>query len=105
MDLYDRIVDKNLLIRRLTVAACRLTDERNAESKETYEQLDLFTDYSALQKKRQQEEMLFEKEKKMQKAVLNIQKRFGRNAVIKGMSLLEGATAKERNEQIGGHKA
>ncbi|MFU0826496.1 MAG: hypothetical protein ACFWTJ_03020 [Lachnoclostridium sp.] len=64
MDLYDRIVDKNLLIRRLTVAACRLTDERNAESKETYEQLDLFTDYSALQKKRQQEEMLFEKREK-----------------------------------------
>ena len=105
MNLYDRIVDKNLLIRRITIAANHVVDEKTIEKKETYEQLELFTDYFELQKKRQQEEKLLEKEKNMQKAILSIQKRYGKNAVLKGMNLLEGATAKERNEQIGGHKA
>lgn len=105
MDLYDRIVDKKLLIRRITVGANHVVDENSVKNKEAYEQLDLFTDYSELEKKRQQEEKLLEKEKNMQKAILNIQKRYGKNAILKGMDLLEGATAKQRNEQIGGHKA
>lgn len=105
MDLYDRIVDKNLLIRRITLAANRVVDEKTIEKKEIFEQLNLFTDYSELQKQRQQEEEVLEKERKMQKAILSIQKRYGKNAILKGMSLVEGATAKERNEQIGGHKA
>ena len=70
-------------------------------SVEGYEQLDLFTDYEAIRKQEQE----LEKEKKMQKAVLEIKKKFGKNAVLKGMNLEEGATAKGRNEQIGGHKA
>jgi len=105
MELYDRIVDKKLLIRRITVAANHVVDENSVKSKEAYEQLDLFTDYAELEKKRQQEEKLLEKEKNMQKAILNIQKRYGKNAILKGMDLLEGATARQRNEQIGGHKA
>lgn len=105
MDLYDRIVDKNLLVRRVTVAANRVVDEKTVEKKETYEQLNLFTDYSEMIKKRQQEQKILEKEKNMQKAILNIQKRYGKNAVLKGMNLMDGAMTKERNEQIGGHKA
>jgi DNA polymerase V len=65
----------------------------------------LFTDYEALEKKRQKEEETLEKEKRMQQAVLDIKKKYGKNAILKGMNLEEGATAKDRNSQIGGHKA
>lgn len=70
-----------------------------------YEQLDLFIDYAALQAKQEQEQRELEREKRMQKAMLTIKKKFGKNATLKGMNLEEGATAKDRNEQIGGHKA
>ena len=70
-----------------------------------YEQLDLFTDYAALQAEKEQEQRELEREKKMQKAMLTIKKKFGKNAILKGMNLEEGATAKDRNAQIGGHKA
>ena len=70
-----------------------------------YVQLDLFTDYAALEKKKQQESAELEREKKMQQAMLKIKKKFGKNAILKGMNLEEGATAKDRNAQIGGHKA
>ena len=69
------------------------------------QQLDLSTDYEALEKKEQEEKAALDKEKKMQQAMLQIKKKFGKNAILKGMNLLDGATAKERNEQIGGHKA
>lgn len=69
------------------------------------EQLDLFTDYAALEKKRREEEQLLERERKMQLAMLEIKKKFGKNAILKGMNLQEGATARERNQKIGGHKA
>lgn len=105
MDLYDRIVDKKLLVRRVTIAANRVVDERTVEKKETFEQLDLFTDYKTLQKQKAEEEKELEKERNMQKAILNIQKRFGKNAILKGMNLEEGAMTRQRNEQIGGHKA
>lgn len=105
MELYDRIVDKNLLIRRITVTANNLVDESSAEVKGFFEQLNLFTNYEADKKKKAQEEAFFEKEKRKQKAVLDIKKKFGKNAILKGMSLQEGATAKDRNGQIGGHKA
>lgn len=70
-----------------------------------YEQLDIFTDYAALEAKQEQEQRELEREKRMQKAMLTIKKKFGKNAILKGMNLEEGATAKDRNEQIGGHKA
>lgn len=104
MELFERIVNKGLLVRRITIAACKL--EREAQVKEPLpEQLDLFTDYEALMKKRQQEEIQLDREKRMQEAVLSIKKKFGKNAILKGMNLEEGATAKDRNSQIGGHKA
>ena len=105
-ELFDRIVDKSLLIRRLNVTANHIIPESSAPQKNAgYEQLDLFTDYAALQAKQEQEQRELEREKKMQQAMLTIKKKYGKNAILKAMNLEEGATAKERNAQIGGHKA
>ena len=104
--LFDRIVDKNLLIRRLNIVANHVLPEGDAPKKNNgYEQLDIFTDYVVLEKQEAQERAELEREKKMQQAMLTIKKRFGKNAILKGMNLEEGATAKDRNAQIGGHKA
>lgn len=92
--LYDRIVNKQLFVRRLTLAACKVIPEEKQE----YRQLDLFTDYAALKKEQ-------EKEKKLQKSLLDIKKKYGKNAILRGISYEEGATTRERNGQIGGHKA
>ena len=105
MELFDRIVDENLLVRRINMAAAHVILETDAKEEPQYEQLDLFTDFSALQAKRKKEEEELEKEKKMQQAMLEIKKKFGKNAILKGMNLQEGATARDRNQQIGGHKA
>ena len=104
-ELYDRIVNPELLIRRLTITANRVVDANTIKQENRYEQLDLFTDYTALQAKREQEKAELEREKKMQEAMLHIKKKFGKNAILKGMNLEDGATAKGRNSQIGGHKA
>ena len=105
IELYDRIVDRNLLVRRINITANRLVDESSVKKEEAYEQLDLFTDYEAQRKKQEEEEAALNREKRMQEAMLSIKKKFGKNAVLKGMNLQEGATARDRNEQIGGHKA
>ncbi len=104
-ELYDRIINWDLLVRRITVVASRVITEREAVSTESFEQLDLFTDYSAIEQAREQEKKELEKEKKIQHAVLDIKKKFGKNAVLKGMNFEEGATTRDRNRQIGGHKA
>lgn len=104
-ELFDRIVDKSLLIRRLNITANHVIDEASIEQEPRYEQLDLFTDYAALQAEQEKEQAELEREKKMQKAMLTIKKKFGKNAILKGMNLEEGATARDRNSQIGGHKA
>ena len=103
--LFDRIVNRKLLVRRLSLSANRIVSASSVSVGETYEQMDLFTDYEALQKEREEKERILEREQKMQKAVLEIQKKFGKNAILKGLNLEEGATAVERNQQIGGHKA
>ena len=105
IELYDRIVDRSLLVRRINITANRLVDESSVKKEEAYEQLDLFTDYEAQRKKQEEEETALDREKRMQEAMLSIKKKFGKNAVLKGMNLQEGATARNRNEQIGGHKA
>ncbi len=106
MELYDRIVDKKLLVRRVTVAAGHVVVEGQAAvQEETYEQLDIFTDYQALSRQREEEEAALHRERKVQEAVLAIKKKFGKNAILKGMNLEEGATTVSRNGQIGGHKA
>lgn len=104
MKLYDRIVDKNLYIRRITVAANNVVYESSVEKEPSYEQLSLFAENADEHKAKKEEEFL-QREKKIQKAVLDIKKKYGKNAILKGMNLQEGATAKERNRQIGGHKA
>lgn len=106
MELFDRIMNPALLSRRINLTANHVVPEKDVKpAEETFEQLDLFTDYGAREKKRQQEEAELAKEKKMQKAVLDIQKKFGKNAVLKGMNLQEGGTTIERNGQVGGHRA
>ena len=82
-----------------------MVKEDTIQKEEHYEQLDLFTDYAALEEQRRQEEKALERERRAQKAVLEIQKKYGKNAILKGMNLQEGATARDRNRQIGGHKA
>lgn len=103
--LYDRIADPALLIRRINVTANRIVDEKSASSEQRFRQLDLFTDYGDLKHEKEREEEQLEREKRMQKAMLDIKKKYGKNAILKGMNYQEGATARERNEQIGGHKA
>ena len=99
MTLYDRIINKDLLTRRINITANDVVKENILEKSE-FEQIDLFTDYKEIEKKKEKEA----KEKEMQKAMLNIKKRYGKNAIIKGMNLQKAGTTIERNGQIGGHK-
>lgn len=101
MDLYDRIIHPDLLVRRINITACNLIPESDAREQESFRQMNLFTDYAA----EAEENRALEKEHKMQEAVLEIKKKFGKNAVLKGMNLEEGATARKRNSEIGGHRA
>ena len=105
LDLYDRIINKKLLIRRITLVANRLVETDIQDHQETYEQLSLFENGETEQKSACQKTRDVEKEKKMQQAVLDIKKKYGKNAVLRGTSFQEGATARSRNSQIGGHKA
>lgn len=101
MKLFDRIVDKELLVRRMYIVANHIITENDAEKEREYIQLNLFSDTG----KREAEENELKKEKDMQKTILKIKSKYGKNSIIKGMNLKEGATALERNRQIGGHKA
>jgi len=103
--LYESIVNKELLVRRLNLTVNHVVDETSVNENRAPIQLDLFTDYEALEKERQKEKAILDKERRMQEAQLKIKQRFGKNAILKGLNFEEGATAKERNEQIGGHKA
>jgi len=105
MDLYTRIMDENLLVRRINITANHVVDEKTVEKEKSYEQLDLFTDYEAKQKEKEEEDAIMQREKKMQLAILDIKKKFGKNAILKGTNMEEGAMTMERNNQIGGHKA
>lgn len=104
-ELYNKIVDKNLMVRRMYVVANHVFSEQSAANEESFEQLDMFTDYAALEKQREEENKRLEREKNMQKAMLKIKKKYGKNAILKGMNFEEGATTIERNGQVGGHKA
>lgn len=105
MGLYDQIVNDKLLVRRVNVTANHVVKESDKQQDETFEQMDLFTDYAALQRQREEEKAALERERKMQQAMLDIKKKYGKNAILKGMNLEEGATTRDRNNQIGGHKA
>lgn len=105
LKLYDEIIDKNLLIRRVYITANHVKDENAAVSETGYEQLDLFTDLDELNESRAEEERKLKKEKDIQHAVLDIKKKYGKNAILKGTNFVEGAMTRSRNAQIGGHKA
>ena len=101
MELFDRIVDKDLLVRRMNIVACHVLREQDIPGEGGVEQLDLFTpaeNPAQTEEKRQ-------REKRRQQAVIGIKKKYGKNAILKGMNLEEGATAISRNQQIGGHRA
>ena len=105
-EIFDRCVNPDLLIRRLNLTTNHVLSEESVVAKENApQQLDLFTDYEALEKQKQEEKAKRDKERRMQEAQLKIKQRFGKNAILRGLNFEEGATAKERNKQIGGHKA
>ena len=103
--LYYEIVNPDLLIRRITMAANHVISEKEVQEEQQYEQMNLFTDFGIAKKEKEEKNEKLEREKKMQKAMLDIKKKYGKNAILKGMNLQEDGTAMERNRQIGGHKA
>lgn len=105
LELFDRIVDKNLLIRRMYLTANRVTEENAIPQEPAMEQLDLFTDYEAVQAEKEAQAAKLAREKNLQEAMVDIKKKFGKNAILKGTNLVDGATAADRNGRIGGHKA
>lgn len=100
MELYERIMNKELLTRRINITAADVVNEEDYKNIKEYEQMDMFVDYNELEKQRVKEKT----EKSLQKAVINIKSKYGKNAILKGMNFIEGGTTIERNEQIGGHK-
>ena len=105
-ELFDRCVNPDLLIRRMNLTTNHVVSEASVAARDAApQQLDLFTDYEALTRQREAEQARLDKERRMQEAQLKIKQRFGKNAILRGLNFDEGATAKDRNEQIGGHKA
>ncbi len=101
MELYERIINKDLLVRRINLTAEDVVNEKDYKNVKAYEQMNFFVDYGEVEKQRNKEQS----EKELQKAVLNIKSRYGKNAILKGMNFVEGGTTIERNGQIGGHKS
>lgn len=104
VQLFDRIINKNLLVRKIYLTVGNLTDENELKKVEKYEQVNLFTNYGELAKKEEKEKIKLEKEHKIQSAIIGIKNKYGKNAIIKGMDLEESATTIQRNGQIGGHQ-
>lgn len=104
-EVFDRIANPDLLIRRLNLTVNHVVREETLQREHPTGQLDLFTDYEAMAREREQREARLAKERRIQEARLKIKERFGKNAILRGLNFAEGATAKERNRQIGGHKA
>lgn len=105
MELFDQIVDMSLLVRRVNLTANHVVEYSGIPEKDTTEQLSLFVDYTERERQRAKKAQELERERRIQGAVLEIKKKYGKNAILKGTSLEEGATAMDRNRQIGGHKA
>ncbi len=98
--LYQKIINKKLLVRRINITVNNVVDEETAKKEEVYEQIDLFTNYQEKVEKQKEEQT----EKELQKAMINIKKKYGKNAILKGMNLQKDGTTIDRNKQIGGHK-
>lgn len=100
MKLYERIMNKQLLVRRINITVNNVVNEKQAKNENTFEQIDLFGNYEKKQKELEEEQ----RENRLQKAMIGIKQKYGKNAIIKGMNLQEAGTTIERNSQIGGHK-
>lgn len=105
MALFERITDPRLLVRRVYLTAEQVVPAGTGSRTAPEEQLDLFTDHAALARQQAEKAAALAQEQRLQRTMLEIKKRFGKNAILKGMNLLEGATTKERNGQVGGHRA
>ena len=105
MQLYDRVINPDLLIRRINICACNLIYEKDIPADTAPVQLELFVDYEAIERQQAEKKRKEDREKALQRATLMLQDRFGKNAVLKGMNLMDGGTTIERNGQIGGHSA
>ena len=105
LEVFEQVIDKKLSSRRITITACNVITEQAAIKKKAPVQLDIFTDYEVLEQQQKAEEETMNREKNKQQALIEIKNRYGKNAILKGMNFTEGATARERNNQIGGHKA
>ena len=103
--LFDRIVNPMLLVRKLNIVAAHLVREAQADREKAPIQLSLFEDYEEKQRLEREEHRALSEERERQKLILSLQKKFGKNVILKGLNFAEGATQKERNQQIGGHKA
>lgn len=102
--LFDRIINKSLLVKRITVVACNVTEEQEERKKTRFEQFDLFTNYEEKEEKNKKEQKSEIEENKLQNTILDIKNKYGKNAILKGMNLEKGSTAIDRNNQIGGHR-
>lgn len=102
-ELFDRIVNPDLLVRRLTLSINHLLSEDSLKARRRVIQADLFTDFDEIRLRQEEEKEALKKERKRQEAVLKIKKQFGKNAILRGLNFAEGATQKGRNQQIGGH--
>ena len=104
-ELFDKIVNPKLLVRRVNISVNHVIPESEIEDKQSYEQLDLFTDYDERRRAREREDAELKRERALMDATIELRHRFGKNAILKGTDLQEGATTKDRNNQIGGHRA
>ena len=101
--LYDKIINRNLLIKRINITANNVINKEDSEKHKNYEQIDLFTNYKMVEEKRTKEKAREQDENKLQHVLIDIKNKYGKNAILKGMNLEEGATTIDRNRQIGGH--
>ena len=104
LELYDEIINKNLLVRRINICACNVIDEKAAKKEVNFSQLDLFSDNNKVLEEKKEDKIKQNDEIKLQKTVTSLKNKYGKNIILKAMSLEEGATMKERNMQVGGHK-
>ena len=104
VELYNQIINKNLLIRRIGICACDLVNESERDKEVIYKQFDLFSDTNSIDKQINNNELNEKSEKNLQKALIGIKKKYGKNSILKAMNLEEGGTTIQRNLQIGGHK-
>ena len=104
IELFDRIINPALLVRKINITACNIVDEKEAENDVVHEQLDLFNNNIENSKEKEYEKLQQKDELRLKKTLLEIKSKYGKNSILKGMNYEEGATSKERNEQVGGHK-